>query len=318
MFTRKILLPSNGFKYSRIAEVTPFTYETIINISDPFYSSSESDLMINILGNHLKNIDIFELLYQDAYFLWNFLYNHAVNEQVLRSVNICGECWQANQIKTPVQSLEIKNLSLSAEKSIKHKIKVSNYGDIVVQRKRRTLYHNFLTSNDIMENWNDEFRDLTLMNLFIEKQIELFSTSNKTFLFKDSNEIKSFLSHLTISEIKNLFTLFREDDFGIQNDLFYKCTRCNAEQRVLLSDPYFSCFFNQQPSKEMYKKILGQILVQANSKLLRHDEILKVPYANSEEYFEVLAEKIKNANANPNETKFGSPFSGTLLEEVAQ
>jgi hypothetical protein len=152
---------------------------------------------------------------------------------------------------------------------------------------------------------------------FMSKQVKSVTIKGKTKLL-DEKEFHSFMNYVQLHETRKMFELFRQDDFGVQNDLFYKCTKCSAEQKVVFSDPYYSCFYNSNNSMQAVNNVLKQMLVSVSSKLMRYDEILKVNYSMNKDLLEQITEQVKLMNNDTSSNNGGSPLSGTHLGEATK
>ena len=299
-YTRHILLPSGGIEYSDFAEVTPFNVGTILSLSNNFYLASDSEMMLNILSQHVKNLNVLDMYYADCCYVWQFLYNQAMSkasqENVLITNTLCKKCGKEHAIKTPLDKLAIKYLKKSDSNTLTKIFKFSSVGKVHVTRRFRKLKDNINTSYSIMNSEETSaFKQVEDIIGFIKQQIVSVDFENKRFHLDGNDKLfDDFIFSLKIYEILELFEFFRIDDFGILNDMLFECIDCKKENQLIFFDAFSSShFFTKGMPDDNFQKTIQNIMSIKSSGYMNFKEICEIEYNMFDLYMEAITKAIK-------------------------
>ena len=85
-FYKPILLPSNGLSYDANLNITQIKMSYVFAMSSAFFTNSSTELVYSFLRRFSDgNIDIQQMYWADAYYVWLYLLSDAFN---LMNINV--------------------------------------------------------------------------------------------------------------------------------------------------------------------------------------------------------------------------------------
>lgn len=282
-FDKLIILPSNGLEYDKYVYLSPVTYEYFLFGADTENESlTQTESLISILRKYLKiPFPIHELYTHDLYYLWiNFL-GQILEDKYYLNGN-CKRCNHKNKLAVNFADISVNYY----ENSDVYKIFTIPNKDIEIKYRRRKVKDNL----DFSLSNNSEELDFDQMINYLIPQIVEIRYKNNTIPIKEAKELLKFQTNF--KDLSELFIEnFIKNDFGINNDIEYKCSSCSEINATQLFNDYGASMIVIERNEEVLDKVdlFKTVLSISKTPAATIDEILKMPYRNIKDLLESLS-----------------------------
>lgn len=289
-YYKSVQLPSNGLIYDSFIKIKNLETSFLFPLNDPFFSSSQTDLIQSVINNHIIiNFNIEEMYFSDLFFLWVMLFYSALNSDKIEFKTKCSQCGMTQRIEIPIQDLDIKYRTDETKE-----FSIIDYEDISIIYEFRKIKHNILSNTLFL---SDESADnIKYFCNYIKPQIIKIVKNDKEY----SNEYLEKLINYKGTDLINILNDYiKHEPFGIQNNIFSSCSFCKKTEEILIIDPFsYSLSFEPDLNEKLLKQAVETIILMSKSKYLTAAEICRIPYSNLALVQNVLAETIKKSSSS--------------------
>lgn len=269
---KPLVLPSFGLFYESIINVKEPDIFLLNEIQKNFISSSESEFLYFIISRYTNFKNPERMKYNDAFFVWTYLYSLMNNGDPLIIEGSCHECNTKNKVKIDLSSIKIKFLNSLSPKTLS-----LDFLDYTFKYNYRSLEDNLKTGtleiqSDEKENVSESIYFYFFNQCFqILKEDEKFDVSSLRdilFYFGYKNSI------IFLNKIKN-------EDWGIPSQFQYKCNKCNNINKTSFGDSFYSSMHNYNNDKKQVS--IEHVMWLCATKTLSLEEILSIPISQWED-----------------------------------
>lgn len=281
MFSKPLLLPSNGIIYDKIIEIKEPTVAFMLSIKSGWLSSSENELVYCLIKEHTSFKNPEKILYKDSQFLYFYFLSLLNSKSTIDILNICNHCKYKSTIEVDLANLDIK---YATEKDLKNK----NYSfdDFIFNFRPRTLGDNIESG---IKNLQSKEKTIISISNFIESQF-LNGTYKQEPFYR--NEIQEILQEIGIAESMKILDLIQYEDWGLPNYITHYCTKCSKKNNLIISDPFISSIYSS-PSENKTEELLKTAIDISASKTISYAEFLNTPISNIDNLLNAIQEFLK-------------------------
>lgn len=286
-FERVVLLPSGGIEYSPIAYIRPITIEYQLISEDPFFSMSIFERIISLIKRY-SNIQNPENFYTaDIYYLWALI----EGKERFKIAHKCTKCDELNELTVALKDLDIKFLDRYSS-IVELPIKLETENAQIYYRRRKACDNLEFGIKELNLREDSDYNSLNLIYYFLP-QITSINVGGQEI---SQNQYFEFFKFCSTKSLKKIFLATNVSDFGIENDILYKCKKCEFENRAsILHNAVMSAYHGLETSQEDFKDSWKLIFQLSKSKLLSASEIKELTF----DQLEILQDTIRTMKFVP-------------------
>lgn len=280
-FYKPIFLPSNGLTYSSILNVTPITMDYVFAIGEQFFNGSSTELLYSFIKKYSDElINIEDLYWVDAYYIWLYLLMVAFDMTSIETGQVCSNCDNIDKVKVNLSDLDLI-INKNKQKFLSYHIKKEGYRPTTIKYDRRRIRHNIQSGNKILSDVTIKEDKKKLIRTLIEPQLEYILVDGAKL--KNKKAWEDLFNSLTNKEIFNIFDKLQETDFGFASNIFYNCKSCKHQNKTNLYSPYVNSIYSNNRTEEDEKinkrnieNVVNVAISLSKAKITTYSEVLNM------------------------------------------
>jgi hypothetical protein len=268
---KPLVLPSSGLFYKSIINIKEPDIFLLNEIQKNFIESSESEFLYFIISRYTDFKRPEMMKYNDAFFVWMYLYSLMNNGDPIQIDSECTKCNSKNKIKIDLSSIKINFLNSLSPKKLS-----LNFLGYDFLYNYRTIEHNLITGTREIQNENKN-DPIEMICSYFENQCISITKENEVFSGSSLREIVSYFGY------KNSITFLnkiKDEDWGIPHLYQYKCSRCYNINKTTLGDSLVSSLHKESEIKRDVN--IEEIIWVCGTKILSLEEVLSIPISQWE------------------------------------
>jgi hypothetical protein len=285
-FDKLLFLPSGGLLYSPFVFVRPITNDFLLFQSDGNLYDSVFDYQFATIRRYVSaEVDLLKMATQDFFYIWVYLYMSDIEQGGgMYLSGRCSYCSHNNNIYMDAEKFKVKTINKFEEKFAP--IFGYQLEDIELAIRARQVQDNIYFANLLLNSGNDE-EDWYVFLLYIATQIETMKIGDE--IIPPSNYLSALKFKSHYNDVLELYKHINnhEMEFGMDNQVFYKCQNCGKLQKTVMYDNIMNSIITANDMKKMtmqQENLIDDAFHMARFRLLNFEEYMQsmpVKYAKS-------------------------------------